>query len=122
MASKAVGAVAKPVTKAVSTVAAPVTKAVSKVAAPVAKAVAPVGKVVGKVAAPVSKVAGVVGKASTVGAMFFPPLAAVAAGADAVSVGASLAGSASKLVDGDPSTSIGAGDVMGAVSALGLFP
>ena len=101
---KGVSAVAKPVTKAVGAVAKPVTKAVGAVAKPLGKVIAPVGKVVGKVAAPVGKVAGLVGKASTVGAMFFPPLAGVAAASTTVSKGAKLAGSASKLVDGDSST------------------
>ena len=113
---------AKLIGKGVSAVAKPVTKAVSAVAKPLTKVIAPVGKVVGKVAAPVGKIAGVVGKASTVGAMFFPPLAGVAAGATAVSKGAGLASSASKLVDGDSSTQFGAADIAGALPMLGLFP
>ena len=95
---------AKLIGKGVSSVGKVAGKAVSAVAKPISKVVAPVAGVVGKVAAPVGKVAGLVGKASTVGAMFFPPLAGVAAGATTVSKGAKLAGSASKLVDGDPST------------------
>ena len=97
-------------------------KAVSTVAAPVAKALAPVGDVVGAIAEPVASIAGTVGTAAGVGAMFFPPLAGVAAGAEAVSTGASLAGSAAKMIDSDPTTSVGVGDVMGAMPLLGLFP
>ena len=54
--------------------------------------------------------------------MFFPPLEAVAAGAEAVSMGAGLASSASKLIDSDPTTNVGVSDVMGAMPMLGLFP
>ena len=97
-------------------------KAVSAVAAPVSKVLAPVGKVVGKVAAPVSAISGAVGTAAGIGSMFFPPLAAVAAGAETVSMVSGVAGSASKLVDGDSSTSFGVGDIMGAMPMLGLFP
>ena len=80
------------------------------------------GDVVGKVAAPVGKIAGTVGTVAGIGGIFFPPLEAVAAGAEAVSMGASLAGSASKLIDSDPNTKVGVSDVMGAMPMLGLFP
>ena len=97
-------------------------KAVSSVTKPLAKVLAPVGDIVGKVAAPVGKAAGMVGTAAGIGAMFFPPLAGVAAGAEAVSMGAGLASSASKLVDSDPSSSLGMSDVMGALPMLSMFP
>ena len=83
------------------------------------KAVAPVAKVVGKVAKPLSDVAGAVGGAATVGAFFFPPLAAVAGVADAVSLGAGLASTGSKLLDGDEKTKIGWEDAM---PLLSVFP
>ena len=76
-------------------------KAVETVTKPLGKVLAPVGDVVGKIADPVSKISGAIGTAAGIGGMFFPPLEAVAAGAEAVSMGASLAGSASKMVDSD---------------------
>ena len=99
-----------------------VTKPIGKALAPVGKALAPVGDVVGKIADPVAKISGTVATAAGVAGMFFPPLEAVAAGAEAVSIGASLAGSASKMIDCDPDSKVGMSDVMGALPMTGLFP
>jgi len=54
-----------------------------------------------------------------VGSFVFPPLAAVAGVADAVSLGAGLAASGSKLIDGDPNTKLGFSDAMPLIS---MFP
>ena len=97
-------------------------KGLDTVTKPLGKALAPVGDVVGKIADPVSKVAGTVGTVAGIGGMFFPPLEAVAAGAEAVSMGAGLASSASKMIDSDPDSKVGIGDVMGALPMTGLFP
>ena len=96
--------------------------AVSAVTKPLGKVLAPVGDIVGKVAAPVSSIAGTVATGAAIGGMFFPPLEAVAAGAEAVSMGAGIAASASKLVDSDPDTKVGVSDVMGAMPMLSMFP
>ena len=98
------------------------TKAVETVTKPLGKVLAPVGDVVGKIAEPVGKISGTVATVAGIGGMFFPPLEAVAAGAEAVSMGASLAGSASKMIDSDPDSKVGVGDVMGALPMTGLFP
>ena len=83
------------------------------------KVVAPVAKVVEKVAGPVSDIAGTIGGVASVGAMFFPPLAGVAGVADAISLGAGLAKTGSKLVDGDPNTNLSIDDAM---PLLSMFP
>jgi len=96
-----------------------VKKGASAAAGVVGSVLEPVGKVVGKVAAPVSSIAGTIGGATTAASLFFPPLAPIAATADAVSMGAGLAASGSKLVDGDPNTQVGLGD---ALPLLSMFP
>ena len=98
------------------------TKAVETVTKPISKVLAPVGDVVGKVAAPVASVAGTAATVAGAGAMFFPPLAGVAAAAETVSMGAGIASTASKMVDSDPNSKVGLGDVMSAVPMLNLFP
>ena len=89
---------------------------------PFSKALAPVGKAVGGISDTVGSITGPLAMAANIGTLFFPPLAPVAAGLDAVSMGAGIASSASKVVDGDPNTNLGIGDVFSALPMLNMFP
>ena len=77
---------------------------IGKLVAPIEEGVQKVGKVTGKIAKPIGDVAGTIAPIATAASFVFPELAPVAAGVDAVSLGAGVASSASKVVDGDPET------------------
>jgi len=110
---------AKLISKGISAVGGAVGGAAKKVGEVAGKVLKPVGKIVGKIAKPIGDVAGMVAPIATAASFIFPPLAPIAGIADAVSLGAGLAGSASKLIDGDPNTKLGLGDAM---PLLSMFP